>query len=91
MLAKTEPRSPSINGDFSINDRCYESVYSAVLKLHHLTPCSCQLPPSARLLGILFNGHIFPPVHGESQRPESVLTRATDGHGLPVHVNCVAA
>jgi hypothetical protein len=41
--AKTELRSPSINGDFSINDYCYESVYSAVLKLHHLTPFSCQL------------------------------------------------
>jgi hypothetical protein len=88
---KTEARSPSINGDFSINDHCYESVYSAVLKLHHLTPFSCQLSPSARLLGILLDGLKLPPVHRERQRPESIFARVTDGQRLSVHINCIAA
>jgi hypothetical protein len=50
-----EPVCPQTVTSPSTDGHRHESVGSAVLELDNLMPRSCQLPPAARLLRVLFD------------------------------------
>ena len=53
-VALRVPLSATVNRHFPVN-----AIALRVLELHDLMPFSCQFSPAARLLGVLFSGHIL--------------------------------
>jgi len=64
----SRPMPSPIHRDLPINHDCHKFVGSHVFELHDLMPLPRQLSPATRLLGVLFDGLILLPIHGESER-----------------------
>ncbi len=60
---------------------------TSVSLLDYLMPLTCQLPPSARLLSILFDGLVMSAVQGERHHLKTMSAGAPDGDSFAIHLN----
>lgn len=76
-----------VNSHLPIHRNCYVLPTLYIPELHDLVPFTRQLSPSARLLRVLLNRFILPPIRLEPRRPQPVPARLPDRHRLPCHLD----